>query len=91
MKTLIDLGIKGHYPLFHRRWLNDLYDNLNKKLNKSEKKIARQIMKRVEKHKSLERKKTVLLSLQEAERIIFMKAFFDLVENRILDNKPDLH
>jgi Leu/Phe-tRNA-protein transferase len=90
IKSLVELGAKGHFPLFDSNWLSEFYNVTPKKLTGHEKVEAKKLLKRVSKHRSLERKKTVILSMKESERHLVLKAFFKMVENKILDEKPQL-
>jgi len=90
IKSLVELGTKGFFPLFDNNWLNDFYAEKPKKLTGNEKVKAKKLLKRVSKHRSLERKKTVILSMNAEERHIVLKAFFKMVENKILDTKPEI-
>ncbi|MBT7608815.1 MAG: hypothetical protein HN576_03605 [Bacteriovoracaceae bacterium] len=90
-KSLIDLGTKGFFPLFYDTWLHDAKSSETKTLSSHEKRKAKVIMQKLHKHKSIERKKTLLLSLTSQERNYFIKAFLKLVEGKILDEKPELH
>ena len=89
--TLVDLGMKGFFPLFHRNWLDDVDVTKQTPLSKREKVRAKELISRLLKHRSLERKKIVLLSMQPKDRRIFIKAFLDLVEGKLLDRRPELH
>ena len=93
MKALIQLGTTGHYPLFHACWINDpgLREKRFQKITGAERARAKKLFQQVSKHRQLEHKKTVLLSMSEEDRKLFMKAFFKLVEGKILDQRPELH
>ena len=93
MKALIHLGTKGHFPLFHSSWLTDPELNQKKfhKITGLERARAKKLFQRVSKHRQLEHKKTVLLSMEDDDRKLFMKAFLKLVEGKILDQKPEIH
>jgi hypothetical protein len=91
LKSLIELGINGFYPLFHPSWVDLAETDRNRPLSKKEKRKASEILQRLMKHKGIERKKIILLSLSEEDRTLFVRSFMDLVENKILDNKPSLH
>ncbi len=90
IKSLVELGAKGFFPLFDNNWLNDFYAEQPKRLTGNEKVQAKKLLKRVSKHRSLERKKTVILSMNQEERHLILKAFFKMVENKILDTKPEI-
>lgn len=93
MKALIHLGTQGHFPLFHELWLTDpsMREKKFQKITGLERAKAKKLFLRVSKHRQLEHKKTVLLSMNDEDRKLFMKAFFKLVEGKILDLKPEIH
>lgn len=93
LEALIEMGIKGFYPLFHESWLknSDFQEKKFIKLTGIERARAKKLFQMVTKHRSLEHKKTLVFSLHEEDRIIFMKAFLKLVEGKILDQKPEIH
>lgn len=93
MKALIQLGMSGHFPLFHDVWISDpeIKERRFQKITGVERARAKKLFQQVSKHRRLEHKKTALLSMNDDDRKIFMKAFFKLVEGKILDQKPELH
>lgn len=93
MKALITLGIHGHYPLFLDEWLQDptIKEKRFAKITGTERAKAKKLFSRVSKHKSLEHKKVIVLSMSDEERSLFIKAFFKIVEGKILDQKLELH
>ena len=90
LKSLIELGVKGYFPLFHSSWIEDIYTQEKKYLSKKDQKKAKEIMNRLLNHRGIERKKIILLSLQEDERKLFIRAFLDMVEGKIIDKRPEL-
>ena len=93
MKALVNLGVNGHFPLFLDVWLNDpiVKEKRFSKITGLERAKAKKLFSRVSKHRSLEHKKVVVFSMNEEERSLFIKAFFKLVEGKILDQRPELH
>ena len=93
MKALIQLGTTGHFPLFHEIWLNDpdIKEKKFQKITGIERARAKKLFQQVSKHRQLEHKKTVLLSMNDEDRKLFVKAFFKMVEVKILDEKRELH
>jgi len=93
LKSLIELGINGHFPLFERNWIEEStelkVDPKRMTLEESEK--IRNIIERLEKHTRIDRQQTILLSLNHQDRSLFIKAFLTMVETRILDIGPQLH
>ena len=93
MNALIQLGTTGHFPLFHEIWLNDpdIKEKKFQKITGIERARAKKLFQQVSKHRQLEHKKTVLLSMNDEDRKLFVKAFFKMVEVKILDEKRELH
>lgn len=89
LRSFIELGTRGHFPLFPSSWIGDVFKEHEK--NDAANDDIKNILKKLSKHRSLDRKKTILLSLTEDERTIFIKEFFKMVENKILDQKPEIH
>jgi hypothetical protein len=89
--SLIEMGTRGHFPLFHPTWHKKLEGNRHKILGPQEKKKAQKILQRLSQHRGLERKKTVFHALSSEEQELFIRAFLKLVEHRILDKKVRLH
>lgn len=90
LKSLIKIGTQGFFPLFDQTWFDSVLLKKELKLTKNEKVLAKKIIQRIQQYKCLERKKTVILTLIEEEREIFIKAFLYLVEGQILDDRPQL-
>lgn len=90
MNSLIEMATHGHYPIIESSWINT-HKETSKKLSEADKKKAQKILKRVSEHRSLERQKTVIFSMNDSERSLFITAFLNLVEGRILDENPTLH
>lgn len=94
MKSLIEWGTHGHYPLFDRDWMAALNPTPGKRLRAltiNEKGKVKTILKRLAGQASFERKRTVLFSLSEEDRSTFIRAFMRAVEDHILDRSPELH
>lgn len=94
IKSLIEWGAQGHYPLFDRDWLGALEVPNGKRLKAltiNEKGKVKSILKRIAQQNSFERKRTVLFSLSTEDRTTFIRAFMRAVEGQILDKSPELH
>jgi hypothetical protein len=90
LKSLVELGSFGHFPLFETDWIEEATD-MKKSLTGNEKVKAKKLFVRLGQHKSLGRKKTLLCSLSSDERRLFIRAFLKMVENKVLDQDPHLH
>jgi len=91
IKSLVQLATNGYYPLF-----DDLISGLEeipnqKKLTGNEKAKAKTLFKRLCEHRTLERQRTVLSAMREADQRLFLRAFFRMVEMKILDAGPAIH
>jgi len=90
LKSLIELGALGHYPLFEPSWVQEALES-NKKLTGNEKSKAKTLLKKLCDHRTIDRKKTVLFALKPSDRKVVIKAFIKLVEGKILDKGMELH
>ena len=87
----IKLGQTGHFPLFFNEWIKDSL-HINQAIKyKSALKNVDDIFKRLERHKTLDKKKTALMALPTKDRQIFISSFFKLVERTTLEHNSELH
>lgn len=89
IKSLIELGTMGHYPLFCEEWLERAIHGKNS-LNRNEKLKAKEIFKKLEQHRTVEGQKAFITELIDEERIIFVRAFIRIVEGKIIDKRLPL-
>lgn len=85
-KNFITLGATGHYPLFFSEWLAE---SLEYKQNISYKKAGhnvKHIFKQLEKHKTIEKKKTALIGMDRLSRQEFIRSFLKIVEHETMKN-----
>lgn len=90
LKSYIDAAKLGHNTLFFEDWLkehkwdkNIAYRTANKNVRDTFKKLSR--------HRTTDRKKIALISLDEKERELFINSFFRVVEHNILKDIKSLH
>lgn len=88
--SLIKLGAKGLYPIFHSSWIEEAGECKKRKITTKDKANINAIIKSLAKHKNLERKKTILMALSDEDRTIFVIDFLQKVELEILGEKPEL-
>ncbi len=91
IKSLIELGTKGYYPLLHPEWIEEVCQLGSIQLNKEETIKAKEIMRKVVKHKTIDRKRTVLLALPHNERMLFVRAFLSMVEGKLFNDQMEFH
>ncbi|MCK5882828.1 MAG: hypothetical protein KAG61_04005 [Bacteriovoracaceae bacterium] len=90
MLSLINLGVKGLYPLFHKEWIEDAGENRRALITGQDRINNRAIAKSLSKHQTLDRKRTVLMALSDEERQTFIVAFIQKVEMKILESRPEM-
>jgi len=94
LDTLIEAGSFGHFPLFYQSWIRESYINIadSKKITFSRAaETVHKIFDQIEKHRSIEKKKTAIQAMNEYERQNFVLSFMKMVEYRTLDRLKDLH
>lgn len=94
LNSLISLATKGHLPLFHDEWIHEAVKNLHtkKKMNIIEaKRKVNSALKKLDRHRQIDRKKTALFQMSTNERNELIEAFLQIVEGQTLDNLKELH
>lgn len=91
MNSLVEIAMQGHFLLFMDQWTDEVLKHPIKVLSKKDRLKAKDIIKRLNAHRNLERKKIIIMSLADEERSIFVRAFLEIVENKILDKRPGIH
>ena len=91
LKSLIKLGVEGHFPLFQKSWIKNVNIKHPQSMSTLQKNTVSKITKRLAKHSKLDRKKTILLTLPPDDRTLFIESFMGIVETIILEKKPKLH
>jgi hypothetical protein len=91
IKTYLTLASYGHTPLFFEDWIKELGEERPKMSYAKAKTTVKKVFKNLEKHKSLEKKKTALLTLSGEERKAFVKSFFRMVEHEMVGKIENLH
>ncbi len=91
LDSLAELGARGHYPLFESmpEWGQEALAG-QRPLNKKERLKARELFKRIEGQRTLERQRAVIHDLIEDDRTLLIRAFVKLVEGKIIDARPQL-
>ncbi len=85
--TLIKLAVNGHYPLFFPQWISESIENVKWPISSREAKInVTKMLSLIEKHQTIAKKRTALLSFNDRDRNIYIKSFIKLVELHILDH-----
>lgn len=86
IKSLVNMGVNGHLPLFDTSWINSInFDYKAINLSDSELRKAEKLLENLGKHKCLDRQKTVLFAMKNKDRELIIKAFLTIVEDKVLD------
>lgn len=89
-KKYLDMAKYGHYPLFFNHWMEEsLETKQNTNIRKATHNV-RQVFSMLSRHKTPERKKTALLSMDRVSREEFVRSFFKIVEHDILQENRTL-
>lgn len=85
----IEIGITGHFPLFYNEWIKKSLGTQEKKINSKistkHLKDLSQTVKNLSKHKTLSKKQTFIISLNDKDRETLIKAFFQMVESEVMN------
>lgn len=91
MKSYINLGQYGHYPLFFKEWIKDGLDIKEPLSYRVANRNVREVFKKLAKHRTEEKKKILISSFNDEERNIFIKSFVKVVEHNVLKDMKTLH
>lgn len=94
LDQLIEAGSSGYFPLFYQDWIHESYaDHIEaKRISFSRAaEVVHRVYKQIEKHHSIDRKKTAIQALKDDERKDFVLSFMKMVEYRALDRLRELH
>ena len=89
LNGLVDLAIKGHYPLFDQNLQRQFIKigQCPQKLSLDEKMKANIIIQRVLFHQNMENRRTILASLPAEDQRLFLSMFLRLVERKLIGEK----
>jgi len=92
IRPFIEMGAKGYFPLIPSEWISpqNSFASLASVTGQEDIKKISEIFERLRMQKTLSRKETVMLSLQEEERDLFTRALLLMAENKALDQCREL-
>ncbi len=90
LDSLIELGVHGFYPLFEHINKKIKHFAPSKNLTRNEYEQAEKIFSRLRKHKSIERKKSIVCDLSPIDQEIFMALFIQKVEEKMTQKEKGL-
>jgi hypothetical protein len=82
IQSLLSMGANGYFPLFDAGWVSSSYSDQSP-LSDSQRQDGLLILDRLTQHRGIDRKKTVILSLEKKQRELVVKLFLELVEQKI--------
>lgn len=82
IQSLLSMGTKGFFPLFDKNWVSTSFKD-QKPLSDSQREDGYLILDRLTRHRGIDRKKTVIFSLQQQQREVVVKLFLELVEQKM--------
>jgi hypothetical protein len=94
LDQLIEAGSSGYFPLFYQDWIHESFADAGEVRKMSFSRAAETVhkfYKQIERHHSLERKKTAIQALKLDDRKDFVLSFMKMVEYRALDRMRELH
>lgn len=89
-QNYIQLALIGHYPLFFDDWLKPSLDQPQHMNLRKASHNVKHVFNSLARHKTLEKKKTALLSMNKLTREEFIRSFFKVVENKLLEEVKTL-
>jgi hypothetical protein len=90
IKNFIQIAQTGYYPLFYNDWLLDTFqEKQSLNISKASKNV-KQVFSKLERHRTVEKKKTALLGMDKIEREEFIRSFFKVVEHELLKDMKSL-
>lgn len=94
LDQLIEAGSSGFFPLFYQDWIHESFADkaMSQKISFSRAaETVHKVYKQIERHSSIERKKTAIQALKNEDRKDFILSFMKMVEYRTLDKLRELH
>lgn len=94
LDQLIEAGSTGYLPLFYQEWIAESFADKNEVRKMSFSRAAETVHKfyrQIERHHSIEKKKTAIQALTNDDRKDFVLSFMKMVEYRALDKLKELH
>lgn len=91
LNSFMELAKSGHYPLFFNEWFSEntmQRQDMTIKFATEHLKLA---FERLDKHKTLAKKQTLLMSLEPEKRQMLICSFLKLVEFNALKDIKSLH
>ena len=94
LDQLIEAGSTGYLPLFYQEWITESFADKNEVRRMSFSRAAEtvhKIYRQIERHHTIEKKKTAIQALTNDDRKDFVLSFMKMVEYRALDKLKELH
>lgn len=90
-QNYIRMAQTGHVPLFHQDWVSEsLAEKHYIPIAKANRNV-RTVFNQLSKHRTLDKKKVALTSMDKLSREEFIRSFFKIVEHNVLKDTKGLH
>jgi hypothetical protein len=80
----------GHYPLFFNDWVTSSLNDKQALTFMNASKNVKQVFSNLERHRTIEKKKTALIGMEKSSREEFIRSFFKVVEHEVLKDLTSL-
>lgn len=94
LEQLIEAGSTGYLPLFFNEWITESYadkESLTTLSFSRASETVNKVFQGMERHSTIEKKKTAIQAMKEDERRHFIRSFMKMVEYKTLDKMRELH
>lgn len=89
-KNYLKLAETGHYPLFFNEWLIESLDSPQNITFRKANHNVKNVFSQLERHKTIEKKRTALIGMDRVSREEFIRSFFKVVEHEVLKDVKSL-
>lgn len=89
-QNYLEMGKYGHFPLFFEEWMSKSLEKPHSVPPRKANHNVRQVFNLLSRHKTLDKKKTALISMDRLSREEFIRSFFKIIEDDILRENNNL-
>lgn len=89
-RNYLSMAKLGFYPLFFEQWMSESLNENHILNSRKANHNVKHVFNMLSKHKTIEKKKTALISMDKFSREEFIRSFFKVVEEDILKENKTL-
>jgi hypothetical protein len=90
IENFVKIAQIGHYPLFFDDWLSSSLKEKKSLTFMNASKNVKAVFTNLERHRTIEKKKTALIGMEKESREEFIRSFFKVVEHEMLKDLKTL-